>query len=455
MNRCLLIIEDNEEVRRQLRWAFSGENCQVLLAGGAAEALDMQRKKKPGVVTLDLGLPPDAEGCSEGFRCLEALLDFDPRTRVIVITGHHDADNALRSIRGGACDFCRKPVNLEELKVIVRRAFFLRELAAEGNDREKDGTDHGIISECRAMRQVLETIAKVAASDAPVLITGESGTGKELAAKAIHSLSARAGGPMVAVNCGAIPENLLESEFFGHEKGSFTGAAQRVQGKVEYAEGGTLFLDEIGELPTPLQVKLLRFLQEMVIQRVGGRQDIPVNARVIAATNRDIEAAIKTGHFREDLFYRVGVVTVLLPPLREREDDVLLLARHFASLFDASGKIRGFSAAAEKAMKDYPWPGNVRELENKVRRAIIFAEGPLITPVELGFAGKEEEAEAAPGDKEDAPLRSLREVRNAAEKELLLAALERSSGNIMQAAQAMGISRPTLYDLLKKHKLEL
>ncbi len=456
MDKQLLIIEDNEEVRRQLRWGFSEEGWQVLLAGGAAEALDLQRKKKPGVVTLDLGLPPDAEGSSEGFRCLEGLLAQDPQVRVIVVTGHHDMNNALRSITSGAYDFCRKPVNLDELRVIVRRAFFLREVAAERKTQDRDTAEHGIISQCRAMRDVLKNIAKVAASDAPVLITGESGTGKELVARAIHRLSGRASGPLVTVNCGAIPENLLESEFFGHEKGAFTGAAARVQGKVEYADGGTLFLDEIGELSPHLQVKLLRFLQEMVFQRVGGRHEITVNVRIIAATNIDIETAIREGRFREDLFYRIGVVNLMLPPLRERGDDILLLARHFARQFDTAGKILGFSAASEKALKEHSWPGNVRELENRVRRGIIFAGSPLISPVDLSLSGEADNtAEARPEAGEQPPLISLREARNTVEKELLLAALERYSGNIVQAAQAMGISRPTLYDLLKKHQVEI
>ncbi len=451
MTRKLLLIEDNEEVRRQLRWGFSEEGYSVLLAGDVQEALALQRKEKPQVVTLDLGLPPDAEGSSEGFRCLEELLAADPQVRVAVVTGHHDMDNALRSINGGAFDFCRKPVDLEELKVIVRRAFFLRALL-DGREETGDPDDCGIICRCPAMQEVMRSIPKVAVSDAPVLITGESGTGKELVARAIHQMSGRRTGPLVTINCGAIPEHLLEAEFFGHEKGAFTGAVQRVQGKAEYADGGTLFLDEIGELPVQMQVKLLRFLQEMVFQRVGGRQDIQVNVRILAATNIDIAAAIKAGQFREDLYYRIGVVALPLPPLRERGDDVLLLAKHFMRKFDKAGKVTGFQPAAERAIREHSWPGNVRELENRVRRAIIFAAGPSIGAADLDL---EESAETAAAGRGAAPPTSLREARNEVERKLLVSALEHSGGNIQQAAQAIGVSRPTFYDLLKKHKVEI
>ena len=454
MTKHLLLIEDNEEVRRQLQWGFFEEPYTVLTAGSVEEALKLQRKFKPQVITLDLGLPPDPEGYSEGMRCLTELLAQDPQARVIVITGHHDIHNALRCINSGACDFCRKPLNLEELLVIVRRAFFLSELRSTPVSLTGDETEepaHGIIGRSKIIQEVMHDIARVAASDAPVLIMGESGTGKELIARAIHTMSRRSGKDMVTINCGAIPENLLETEFFGHEKGAFTGAAQRVQGKVEYADGGTLFLDEIGELPPQLQVKLLRFLQEMVIQRVGGRQDIAVNVRIIAATNRDITACIKTGTFREDLYYRVGVVTITLPPLRVRENDALLLARHFFDKFNAGGKVTGFHPLAEQAICAHAWPGNVRELENRVRRALIFAAGTLITPEELGLEEKSGQPWAV--TQSDEPL-SLREARNSVERQMVLAALTRHSGNIVQAAQSLGISRPTFYDLLKKHRLD-
>ncbi len=448
MTRKLLLIEDNEEVRRQLRWGFAGEVDSVFMAGNTEEALYMQLREKPQVATLDLGLPPDAEGKSEGFRCLGALLARDPRLRVIVVTGHHDAGNALRSINGGAYDFCRKPVDLEELKVIVRRAFFLHALLADRDNMELEEAESGIVCRCRAMRDLLKNTVKVAGSDAPALITGESGTGKELIARAIHRISGRRDGPFVAVNCGAIPENMLEAEFFGHEKGAFTGASQMVRGKAEYADGGSLFLDEIGELPPHLQVKLLRFLQEMVIQRVGGRRNISLNVRIIAATNMDIKEAIRGGRFREDLYYRIGVVNLALPPLREREGDIQLLARHFVRKFDVSGKIFGFSPEAERAMAAYSWPGNVRELENKVRRAIIFAVPPQIgvEELELGESGPHARPEGA---------MSLREARNAVEREMVERALEQCLGNIQQAAQSIGVSRPTFYDLMKKHDIAM
>ena len=451
MTKKMLIVEDNEEIRRQLRWAFSDEGYAVMQAENAEEAIAIQRKEQPQVVTLDLGLPPDAGGSTEGYRCLNALLEADPRCRVIVVTGHHDVDNALRCIQGGAYDFCRKPVDLEELKVIIRRGFFLYELTANQKEETVATGEHGIVSECPQMQEILRNIAKIAASDAPVLITGESGTGKELAARAIHQMSGRKNGALVSINCGAIPEHLLETEFFGHEKGAFTGAVQRVQGKAEYADGGTLFLDEIGELPLLMQVKLLRFLQEMVFQRVGGRQDISVNTRIIASTNRDLTAMVRAGQFREDLYYRIGVVHVTLPSLRERGKDVLHLARHFIRKYDETGKIKGLHASAERAMQLYPWPGNVRELENKIRRSIIFSDDSLIRldALELNTPVISQQPE------EEVTQQSLQEARNNVERKLLLGALSRHSGNIMQAAQSIGVSRPTFYDLLKKHKIEI
>ncbi|MFV0422313.1 PEP-CTERM-box response regulator transcription factor [Oleidesulfovibrio sp.] len=462
----LLIVDDNEDVRRQLRWGLSREPYELLLAADGEEALKIFREQKPGVVTLDLGLPPDPEGTDEGFRCLEAMVQQNRSAQVVVVTGHHDKENALRAIRGGAFDFCRKPVDLAELKVIINRAFYLSDLkSADQQDEPPAGYTspqvphfNGLVGDCPAMRSVYATIEKVAGSDAPVLITGESGTGKELVARALHSLSSRRKASMIAVNCGAIPENLIESELFGHEKGAFTGATNRVQGKVEYADGGTLFLDEIGELPAPMQVKFLRFLQEMVIQRVGGRKDIPVNCRIIAATNIDIEEAMRQGTFREDLYFRIGVVTIKLPPLRDRGSDVMLLAEHFLQTISAQQdtKVQGFSSAAEKAMLHYTWPGNVRELENKVRRAIILASGQRIGPEDLGIEtdGCESTAESCAGGIGGSNRKTLKEARNAVEREMVENALRVFSGNIVQAAKSIGVSRPTFYDLLKKHGLD-
>ncbi|MBZ2172997.1 PEP-CTERM-box response regulator transcription factor [Nitratidesulfovibrio sp. SRB-5] len=450
----LLIIDDNEDVRKQLRWGLSKEPYQLYLAGSTEEALALQRGHSPAVVTLDLGLPPDAEGTSEGFRALDALLKQDPRVQVIVVTGHHDVENALRAIQGGAYDFCHKPADLDVLKIIIGRAFFLHGLRDNvGPPVKRQGECQGIVGQCPAMLAVFETISKVAASDAPVLVTGESGTGKELVARAIHAFSHRTSMPFVAINCGAIPDNLLEAEFFGYEKGAFTGATQRVQGKVEYADNGTLFLDEIGELPPNLQVKLLRFLQEMVIQRVGGRKDIRVDARIVAATNRDIQSEIASGRFREDLYYRIGVVPIVLPPLRTRGDDILLLARHFLERFarERNHQVKMLSPAATQAMLRHNWPGNVRELENKLRRAVIFASGQHIAPVDLGF----DDAMPAEAPAPPRPEGTLKEARNALERDIVLTALEKCSGNIVQASQAIGVSRPTFYDLLRKHGIEI
>lgn len=452
----LLIVDDNEDVRSQLRWGLSKEGYDLHLAGDGEEAMALFRKHAPGVVTLDLGLPPDPEGTSEGFRLLSEMLKECPETQVIVITGHHDKKNALKAINSGAYDFCRKPVDLSEIKVLINRGFYLHSLRSENakvlpvavEGRTEDFME-GFIGTCSAMKEVYYSIRKVAATDVPVLVTGESGTGKELVARAIHARGLRKAASMVTINCGAIPENLLEAEFFGHEKGAFTGAISRVQGKVEYADKGTLFLDEIGDLPFNMQVKLLRFLQEMVFQRVGGRADILVNTRIIAATNVDLEEAMNAGRFREDLYYRIGVVSIHLPPLREREDDVLLLADMFLEQMSRENNVavNGFTASARKAMLHYSWPGNVRELENKVRRAVIMAGGQRISAEDLNLD------ERAPQSSGQAANVTLKEARNAVEKEMVDAALKRFSGNIVQAAKSIGVSRPTFYDLLKKHDI--
>ncbi len=456
MKKTLLIIDDNEDILKQLFWGFSTEEYEVLRAKNVDEALKLQQKHNPQVVTLDLGLPPDAEGNTEGFRCLHELLTKNPLCKVIVITGHHDENNAQNAIKGGAYDFCRKPIDLEELKVIVRRAFFLYELKSKSSVtiETQPSNTFGIITQDSKMIEMIKNLEKIAVSDAPVLIEGESGTGKELIAKAVHQISSRNSGSLVTINCGAIPENLLEAEFFGHEKGAFTGASQRVQGKVEFAHNGTLFLDEIGELPLSLQVKLLRFLQEMTFQRVGGRQDIEVNVRIIAATNRNLLDMVARGEFREDLYYRLGVVKIPLPPLRERGKDVLFLAHHFIKKYDNSGTIRGFHPMAEKAMLSYSWPGNIRQLENKIRQLVIFSDGAEIQADALDFSA---ESNAENQNEEDQFLNytSLQDARNTIERKMILNALQQHSGNIMQASQLLGISRPTFYDLLKKHKITL
>jgi two-component system NtrC family response regulator len=384
------------------------------------------------------------------------MLSLDPAVKVVVISGNEERANALKAVGLGAYDFYQKPIELGELQIILARAFHLAALEAENRRLQRammadTPVFFGIFGHCPEMQTVFNTIRKVATCDVPVLILGESGTGKELVAQAIHNESRRRCGPFIAINCGAIPENLLESELFGHEKGSFTGAQARVQGKFEYADKGTLFLDEIGELPPVLQVKILRFLQDQRIQRVGGREDIAVDARIIAATNIDMEKAIREGSFREDLYYRIGVIAINLPPLRERGEDIVLLGNLFLGRFSEvlKKRVRGFSVAALEALQDYGWPGNVRELENKVKRAVIMAEGALLEPQDLGFATVESAAPA--GDDVEV---TLREAKDRVERDLVTAAIAKQNGNILRAAEMLGISRPTIYDLMKKHGLQ-
>lgn len=449
----LLVVDDSSEIRKQLRWGM-GKEYAVLQAADGREALNVFSQHRPKVVTLDLGMPPDVDGATEGLRVLGAILKEAPATKVIVLTGNDERGVALEAIHLGAYDFYQKPIELSELKIIVQRAFHVAALEEE-NRRLKEsggrGSDmFGLYGQCPEMQEVFRTVRKVAGSDVPVLILGESGTGKELVAGAIHRESGRRGGPFVPINCGAIPENLLESELFGHEKGAFTGAVGRVQGKVEYAQKGTLFLDEVGELPLALQVKLLRFLQDRTIQRVGGREDIHVDARIVAATNVDIEGAIAAGSFREDLYYRLGVITIPLPPLRRRGLDITLLANLFLHRFaDALKKrVRGFSGAALDALQAYAWPGNVRELENKVKRAVLMADSPIIEAENLGLAeGAASEAGMRPEGV------TLREGRDRVEKQMLVAALEKQEGNIVRASEMLGVSRPAVYALMKKHGL--
>ena len=450
----LLIIDDNDDIRKQLKWGL-GKQYELSLAADGKEGLAAFRKQQPKVVTLDLGLPPDAEGTTEGFHCLEEILKLAPHTKVIVITGNDEKNSALTAINTGAYDYLPKPIDINELKVIINRAFHLRNIEEE-NSRLQDALHSdlhmmGIVGQCSQMMKVFSTIEKVATSDAAIFIAGESGTGKELVARAIHGMSLRAKGPFIPINCGAIPENLLESELFGFEKGAFTGAHARVLGKFEFAHKGTLFLDEIGELPSNLQVKLLRFLQEKVLQRVGGREDIIADTRVISATNVDIGTAIKEGRFREDLYYRVAVITINLPPLRERGEDILLLASMFLKRFSEqfNKKVRGFSSAAVEQLNAYEWPGNVRELENKIQRAVIMSDTPMLEPDSLGFT--ERPAIQRPGASLEGL--SLKDARDRVEREMIVTAIRTNGGNIAKAAEVLGISRPTLYDLVKKHGL--
>ena len=440
----LLIIEDDEDLRTQMKWALA-QDYEVLLAEDRPSAAAAMKKEKPAVVTLDLGLPPLPAGVEEGFAVLDEILNEYGQTKVIIVTGRSERENALRAVGKGAYDFFYKPIQLDELKVVLGRAFHLSQLEGEQRalQRRLSGSAfEGILGTCTKMQEVFTVIRKVATTDAPVLIMGESGTGKELVARAMHRLSARQAEPFIVINCGAIPENLLESELFGHEKGAFTGAHIQRKGRFEMANKGTLFLDEIGEMPPALQVKVLRFLQERVIERVGGREEIEVDSRVIAATNRDLKEAMMNGSFREDLYFRLGVILMSLPPLREREGDMILLAKVFLERYaDESGKkINGFSQQAIDAIEQYAWPGNIRELENRVKRAVIMAEGTKITPTDL-------EMEAPKSRYENM---GLKEAREALEKDLLTKAIARNNGNLTKAAMELGISRPTLYDLMEK-----
>ena len=443
--RTLLIVEDDPGLQSQLRWYFEG--YEVLVAEDRESAVNLVRRHEPPVVTLDLGLPPDPANATEGLEALDQILSAAPHTKVIVVTGNDDRDNAVRAVGRGAYDFYQKPVDPEVLGLIVDRAYNLFELEEENRRlarKERPSPLAGIIAASSEMTRVCRMVEKVAPTSATVLLLGESGTGKELLARALHGLSPRAEQRFVAINCAAIPETLLESELFGYEKGAFTGAAKQTLGKIEYAHKGTLFLDEIGDLPMSLQAKLLRFLQERVIERVGGREEIPVDVRVIGATHQDLGQLIEEGRFREDLYYRLSEISLRIPPLRERTGDAVLLARHFLDLFgrDHGRSLRGFTEHALAAIETYPWPGNARELENRVKRAVIMAENNRIAAEDLELLVPEESM----------PL-NLRQVREEAERRAIERALALYNGNVSQAADILGVSRPTLYDLVKKYDL--
>ncbi|MDH3600889.1 MAG: PEP-CTERM-box response regulator transcription factor [Candidatus Tectomicrobia bacterium] len=444
----ILIVEDDEEIRMQMKWALA-QDFEVVVAEERQGALQALRKQQPSVVTLDLGLPPHPREVEEGFRALNDILQNAPHTKVIVVTGQEGKEYALEAIGQGAYDFLRKPIELDELRVIIRRALHVHRLEREHRalqQRVAGETFEEMVGNSPQMQEVFATIRKVATAEVPVLIVGESGTGKELVARAIHRQSLRRHGAFVAINCGAIPENLLESELFGHEKGAFTGAHMQRQGRVEMAQEGTLFLDEVGDLPLLLQVKLLRFLQEHVIERVGGRQTIPVDTRVVAATNADLQQAMADGRFREDLFYRLGVVVIALPPLRERSEDILLLAQALLNRYaaDSARNITGFTRQAVTALQTHGWPGNVRELENRIKRAVIMAQSARLTPADLDLISPYTEYER----------QGLREAREALEQDLIRRALTRNKGNITRTASELGVSRPTLHELVAKYAIE-
>jgi two-component system NtrC family response regulator len=444
----LLIVEDDEGLRSQYRWAFPG--CEVLLAGARGPALALVEQERPPVVIMDLGLPPDPDGVSEGFATLDEILRVAPDTKIIVATGNGERKTALRAVASGAYDFCEKPIEIEVLRTIMDRAFHLHRIEQENRiiaARPARSPIERIVTANQALLKVCRDVEKLAATNVPVLLLGESGTGKEALAQALHQLGPRARQPFIAINCGAIPENLLESELFGYERGAFTGAVKQTVGKIEGAHKGTLFLDEIGDLPHPLQVKLLRFLQDQVVERIGGRQKIQVDVRIVSATNASLEDRVAEGSFRGDLFYRMNAVTVRIPPLRDRGGDVILLANYFLTRFNQEfgRNIRGFTEAASTAMAAHRWPGNVRELENRMKRAVVMAERRMIDATDLELAP----AVAA------APDLDLRAARLRAEREVLQVALTRSNGTLSVAAKLLGISRPTLYGLMEVHGIDV
>lgn len=445
--RSLLIVEDDLALQKQLRWSF--DQFETLTAADRESALAQIHRHCPAVVTMDLGLPPDADSVSEGFRLLEQILATAPDTKVIVLTGQNDRTNALRAIALGAYDFFAKPFEPELLALTIDRAFRLHDLQQE--NRRLIAAQHppalaGLLTRDAGMQKICQTIEKVAGSSATVLLLGESGTGKELLARGLHESSPRAKERFVAINCAAIPENLLESELFGYEKGAFTGAVKTTPGKIESANGGTLMLDEIGDLPMPLQAKLLRFLQERVVERLGGRSEIPVDVRIVCATHQDLKTHISNGSFREDLYYRLAEIVVQIPPLRERRGDPALMAHAFVHRF-ANEQKRGSMTLCEEAVRSieaYRWPGNVRELENCIKRAVIMADGSRITREDIGLESE---------DSEEIEFIDLRKVRDEAERQAIVTALGRANGNLLRTSEILGISRPTLYDLM--HRLGL
>ena len=445
-NKRLLIVEDDKGLQSQLRWCF--DDYDVVVSGDRETAIAQLRRHQPSVVLLDLGLPPDPGGVTEGLATLEDILSMQPETKVIIVTGDNDRANAVKAIGCGAYDFYQKPVEPEILELVVQRAYRVCALEMENRKLQESGLKsplQGIVASSPEMLKVCRTVEKVAPSDITTLLLGASGTGKEVIARALHELSPRANQKMITINCAAIPDNLLESELFGYEKGAFTGAVKQTPGKIEYAHGGTLFLDEIGDLPLELQAKLLRFLQERVIERVGGRKEIPIDVRIICATHQDLKQQIQDGRFREDLYYRISEITIQIPTVKERTGDVLLLAKSFLNRFNKElGKtMRGFDKQSVAAIEAYDWPGNVRELESRIKRAIIMADNNHITAEDLELSASDEEV---------MPF-NLRQIRESAERQAIQRALLNADDNISEAAKLLGVTRPTLYNFLEKYHI--
>jgi two-component system NtrC family response regulator len=444
--KSLLVIEDDPGLQRQLRWSFDA--YEVLVASDRESALALVRRHEPAVVTMDLGLPPDPDGASEGLATLEQILELVPDTKVIVLTGNQDHGNALKAIAAGAYDFHQKPFDPNILSLVIERAHYLYALQQENRKLlqvQMNSPISGLITRDPVLSKVCRNVEKVAPSDATVILLGESGTGKEILARALHQLSARREKRFMAINCAAIPESLLESELFGYEKGAYTGAVKQTPGKIELANEGTFFLDEVGDLPMPLQAKLLRFLQERVIERIGGRKEIPVDVRVVCATHQNLKKLIEEGRFREDLYYRLSEIVITIPPLRQRVGDAALLAHHFKNKFCMQEKRSSlnFSQEALAAIESHSWPGNVREMENCIKRAVIMAEGSVIGADDLGLYSS---SAAEPIN--------LRQIRDRAECNALMKALARVDGNVVKAAELLGVSRPTIYDLMNRHGLK-
>ena len=447
MTDTILVVDDDLGIQKQLKWSLTDYN--VVFADDYDSAIRQVRRYEPKVVTLDLGLPPDPANASEGLRILQDIVSLAPRTKVIVVTGNNEKENALKAVNFGAYDFYQKPIDSDTIKLLVNRALNLAKLEHENSILSKIRTGMSrIVGNSEAIQTVVKKAENIAATDISTLLLGESGTGKEVFARSIHEHSPRKDKPFVAINCASIPENLLESELFGYEKGAFTGANKTTLGKIETAQGGTLFLDEIGDMPIGLQAKMLRFLQERVIERVGGRAEIPVDIRVICATHRDLQAMVADETFREDLYYRVGEIPILIPPLRDRDQDIILLARTFLKMYreEFNAKAKSFSEPAIQAMLAHKWPGNIREMQNKLKSAVIMAEGSVIQPDDLGLM-------PVSGNAEPETL-NLREVREIAESRAIRRAYQKSDSNMSKTAELLGITRPTLYSLLDKYNLE-